>query len=153
MKKWILCVVMVLALVLLCACGAGKKCDLSTLREAMLSAMNPDDVMELDKSDIESLYDIQSEDMRQYVALMAKTSINSDEIILIEATDDAAAERIEERLNARYQAKLEEARAFLPGECEKVEACSVERSGRFISLIVSSQVEELTALYHDLIMG
>lgn len=153
MKKRILCAIMALCLVLLCACGAETKkgCDLSTLKPDLLEAMNPDDVMELDKSEIESLYGIQMDDVSQYVALMAKTSLNSDEIILIEATDDAAAGRIAECLNSRYQTKLEDAQSFNPNEYDKIAACGVTQSGRYVSLIVSSQAEKLTALYQALI--
>ena len=137
MKKRLMALVLALCLVLLCACGAKtvKSSDLSALKADILAHMNPDDVMELN--------------VKQCVALIAKESLNSDEVLLFEAVDDDAAKRILEKLNNRYQAKLNETKDYLPDEYTKISACKVELSGRYVSMIVSADAEELTKLYKD----
>lgn len=151
MKKRLMALALALCLVLLCACGAKaeKSSDLNALKADILSHMDPDDVMELNADDILELYGIQVADVKQCVALIAKESLNSDEVLLFEAVDDAAAKRILEKLNNRYQAKLNETKDYLPDEYTKISACKVEQSGRYIAMIVSADAEELNKLYKD----
>ena len=73
---------------------------------------------------------------REYAACVADL-LNSDEVLLFEAVDDDAAKRILEKLNNRYQAKLNETKDYLPDEYTKISACKVELSGRYVSMIVS----------------
>ena len=151
MKKRLTALMLALCMVLLCACGAktAKSSDLAALKADILAHMDPDDVMELNADDILEMYGIQAADVKQSVALIAKESLNSDEVLLFEAVDDAAAQRVFEKLNNRYQAKLNETKDYLPDEYTKISACKVEQSGRYIAMIVSADVEELNKLYKD----
>ena len=138
MKKRLTALMLALCMVLLCACGAktAKSSDLAALKADILAHMDPDDVMELNADDILEMYGIQAADVKQSV-------------LLFEAVDDDAAQRVLEKLNNRYQAKLNETKDYLPDEYTKISACKVEQSGRYIAMIVSADAEELNKLYKD----
>ena len=60
-----------------------------------------------------------------------------------------AASRLKAQLDKRYQAKLNEAKDYLPDEYAKISACKVMENGNFVSLIVSADAEAMAKIYQD----
>ena len=151
MKKRLMALVMAMCLVLLCACGTKteKSSDLSAVKADILAQMGEDNMIDLTTDDLLEMFGIQEADVKQYVALISKESLSSDEVLIFEAVDDDAAKRILEKVNTRYQNKLVENKDYLPDEYTKISNCKVEQSGRYISMIISSDAETLTKLYTD----
>ena len=151
MKKRLTALMLALCMVLLCACGAktAKSSDLAALKADILAHMDPDDVMELNADDILEMYGIQAADVKQSVALIAKESLNSDEVLLFEAVDDDAAQRVLEKLNNRYQAKLNETENYLPDEYAVIKTCSVVMDGNYVAMIVAPNAADLVKIYNE----
>lgn len=152
MKKRLIALMMALCLVLLCACGSTKtekSSDLSAVKADILAQMGADNMIELTGDDLLEMFGIQADDVKQYIALISKESLSSDEVLIFEAVDDDAAKRILEKVNSRYQNKLVENKDYLPDEYTKISNCKVEQNGRYISMIISSDAESLTKLYTD----
>ena len=147
MKK-IMALLLVIGVVFLAACGSSAKtADLNAVRESIAAQYDLSEMMALSEDDLLDMYGVKADDVKQYVALIAKSSTSADEILLFEAKDADAAARIREKLEARYQSKLNEAKDYLPDEYTKISGCKVETSGNFISLIVSSEAEAMTKIY------
>ncbi len=148
MKK-ITALLLIAALILLsgCAGGGAKSADLNAVKEALSAQYGLDEMMVLSEDDLLDMYGIKAEDVKQYAALIAKSSTSADEILLFEGKDADAAARIKEKLDKRYQAKLNEAKDYLPEEYAKISACKVETNGCFVSMIVSADAEAMTKLY------
>lgn len=148
MKK-ITALLLALSLLLLVGCsgGAAKTADLAAVKTSLEGQFDLTGMMALSEDDLLDMFGIKMDDVKQYVALVAKTSTSADEILLFEAKDADAAARVREKVDNRYQAKLNEAKDYLPDEYAKIKACKVEASGNFISLIVSSDAEAMTKLY------
>ena len=147
--KRVAAALLALGLVLLLAgCGgAAKSADLSAVKEALAAQYDLTGLMELSEDDLLDMYGIQSGDLAQRVALVARTSTSADEILLFEAKDADAAARVKQKAEARYQAKLNEAKDYLPDEYAKISACKVEASGNYVALIVSSDAEAMMKAY------
>ncbi len=150
MKK-ITALLLIAALILLsgCAGGGAKSADLNAVKEALSAQYGLDEMMVLSEDDLLDMYGIKAEDAKQYAALIAKSSTSADEILLFEGKDADAAARIKEKLDKRYQAKLNEAKDYLPEEYAKISACKVAQSGSYVSLIVSADAEAMTKIYQD----
>ncbi|MBQ8952491.1 MAG: DUF4358 domain-containing protein [Clostridia bacterium] len=150
MKKiaaWLLTV----CLLLLAGCsgGAAKSADLAAVKDSLAAQFKLDEMMALSEDDLLDMYGIKGEDVKQYAALIARSSTSADEILLFEAKDGDAAKRLKEQLDKRYQAKLNEAKDYLPDEYAKIAACKVAQSGNYVSLIVSSDAEAMAKVYQD----
>ena len=147
--KRITALLLALSLILLVGCsgGAAKTADLAAVKTSLEGQFDLTGMMALSEDDLLDMFGIKMDDVKQYVALVAKTSTSADEILLFEAKDADAAARVREKVDNRYQAKLNEAKDDLPDEYAKIKACKVEASGNFVSLIVSSDAEAMTKLY------
>ena len=132
-----------------CAGGAAKTADLSAVQAALSASYDLDGMMALSEDDLLDMYGIRMEDVKQYVALIARTGTSADEILLFEGRDADAAARIRAQLDKRYQAKLNEAKDYLPDEYAKISACKVTESGGYVSLIVSADAEAMSKIYRD----
>ena len=108
------------------------------LEEGML-ILTADDLMEL--------YGIAAADVKQFEARMQMESLMADEVVLIEAVDAQAAARVKEKLEGRYQSKLNETRDYLPDEFAKIEKSKVSVNGNYVALIVTGEAEAAQADY------
>ena len=106
-----------------------------------------ENMMKLDASLMLDNYGIEAADMKQFAAAVNTSGTKADEIVLVEAVDAAAAARIKEALDNRYQNKLNETENYLPDEYAVIKTCSVQQSGNFVSMIVAPNAQELTAAY------
>jgi hypothetical protein len=152
MKK-VLCCVMALCLMLLCGCAttqpeARKNVDLNALMGSMAADYGfGEGMLDLTQDDLLELYGIEAADVKQFAAKLTLDSIQADEVILIEAVDAQAAKRIKEKLDNRYQTKLNENRNYLPEQFAKIEKCSVTVHGNFVAMIVLENADEAAAAY------
>ena len=129
----------------LAACGGkAKSADLTAV---MAEFKLGDEMMTLELSDLTDIYGIDAADVKQCAAAMHSSGVNCDEIILIEAVDSAAAGRVKAILDARYQAKLNETKDYLPDEYAIIQQCSVTARGNYVAMIVAPNAAELTAIY------
>lgn len=149
MKKFGCLLGLAVLLLMLCACGQqpAKTADLNAVMADLEKTYGLDDMMTLTADDMLELYGIQEADVKQFAARLPMESLRADEVVLIEATDAQAAERVKEQLEARYQAKLNETRNYLVDEYEKISACKVTANGNYVTLIVSKDAEAMTADY------
>ncbi len=150
--KRLIGIVMTLALLMLSACSSqpAKEISLEDVMNGLSGKYSLEEgMLRLTADDLLDLYGIQTADVKQFEARMKLESIQADEIVLIEAADSAAAKRVKEMLDARYQTKLNEARDYLPDEYAKIEKCSVKQNGNFVSMIVHADAEAIMKEYED----
>lgn len=152
MKKSILPLLPVLAVLLLCsACGRSEKAansaDLSRVMAGMKEKITNTEMMDLTAENLMTNYGIDSADVKQFAACVDSTGTKGDEIVLMEGTDDEAASRIQEKLQARYKQKSVEMKDYLPKEFAVLKECRVAQNGRYVDMIVSPQHGELEKIY------
>lgn len=107
----------------------------------MPEMISMDDAMLLNYCGIETVDCIQS------VAAICSDGLRTDEIWLIEAKDAAAADKIAALAQSRLQAKAEESISYSPEQYAVVQKAQLLRSGNYLALIVSPQVETLSQLF------
>ena len=129
--------------------GEDEGSGLLSIYEELLKTEVLPEMMEFPKSMVLDFYGIEETDYTDAVFYQSFDSMLADEVVLILAVDDAAASRIEEMLNTRLEAKAEEAKGYSPEQFAIIEKCSVQRSGRYVGLIVSPEKDKLVEIFKN----
>lgn len=151
MKRTILWITTVLLIVGLSGCG--KTADntanlvLSEVRTAMIDAQGTEEAYLLDTNALLNLYGIHEEDVAQSASYVTMSGTFPDEIILVEAVDEDAAERIAASLETRLNEVMIQSETYDPDNYKAAQACKVETNGLYISLILSPNQASLTEIY------
>ena len=139
-------------MLLCCACGKGSAPakSLSEVYADILPQVTSQPIAEL--SDIrlmERYYGITSEMAEEFAGCYNPNGVDQEEIVLVKAANDDAAEEIESRLETRYQTKLNQNKDYNPEQAAMISACSVDRDGLYVSMIISQNAERMRQIYRD----
>ena len=132
-----------------CSKSAAKNADLASVMKKMKEKITNTEMMDLSSDDLMTNYGIKKDDVKQFAAYVDSTGTKGDEIVLVEASGAKAADRIKKGLDNRYSQKEIEMKDYLPKEFAVLKECKVEKSGNYISMIVSPQHEELERIYKN----
>lgn len=98
--------------------------------------------------DLELYYNIAPADVKQFAA---ETTVNSatdiTEIILVEAVNKEAAQRVYDALQIRYNSQRDLCASYSAELLAIVNECSVAQNGNFVTLIMSSDFDAITEWY------
>lgn len=131
---------------------SAKDVDLNDVYTKITETVTlPDDMSEISESELTSLYGIDMDEVKQYAGTITMVSTSSDEIIMLEATDSNAAADLKEKVDNRYEAKLNEMRDYLPDEYEKINACSVYSEGNYVAMFISDDSATMTEIFTEAI--
>ncbi len=100
---------------------------------------------------LDRYYGIQEEDVADYAGGINNSGVQQDEIVLIKATSEEAAERIVAALQTRYDAKYSENENYNAEQAAMIKACKVEKDGLYVSMIISPDAEKITKIYKEAI--
>ena len=133
--------------VLFCACGSSAK-PLSEIFSEIKTTYNVTDLVEFsDASDLNRFYGIKAEDVKEFAGGINNSGVNMEEIVMILASDDDAAERVAASLNNRRDSKLNETKSYNPEQYVIVEKSSVDTDGKYVSLFISENSDAMKADY------
>ena len=117
--------VIVLLLALLCLAGCGKPAaeapDFQAVYDSMTALTDMPDMVVVPNDKGEFLFGIAPGDCKQEIVAICQDSLLADELWLIEATDQEAADRIEALAQNRVQQKAAELENYLPGQYQVVQ--------------------------------
>lgn len=154
MKRIKLTALLVSAVMLLCtACGgstpAPKEVNLASVMEEILTTAPIDDALTLGESDMLDFYGIKGEQMKQFAAVLNINGISAQEIVLIEAADQAAAQEIAKKLDNRLSSRMAESKDYLPDEYEIISQCKVAQEGNYFRMIIHANAEQAITIYNN----
>lgn len=150
MKRFLTIVTLLALVISLAACGgeeAPKSVQMQAQEvytqlseKAVKSAM-----LKLNEGLLLDLCGIRSEDVKQAVVAICEDSLLTDEVWVVEATDEAAAQRIIELAKNRLKKKGEESITYSPEQYAVVEKAQLLQNGSFVVLLVAPNVADLAA--------
>lgn len=94
-------------------------------------------------------YGISTEDVNDYYALISTDSTKQDEVIMVEAKDSEALQRVTEKIRARYDSKYAQTKDYLPEQAKLIEECSVESEGSYVWMFVSEDAEQMDEIFRS----
>ena len=154
MKRMKFAALLLAGVMMLCtACSSSqpapaKEVDLPALMEEILQTAPIDDPLTLGESDMLDFYGIKAEQMKQFAAILNINGISAQEIVLIEAADDASAEEIMNKLSNRLSSREAESKDYLPDEYEIISQCEVVRNGTQLRMIIHANAKEAITIYN-----
>lgn len=158
MRKTNIFALLLCALMLFAFCGcAGGAGDKEVILTDVLNSINTEfgiteDEMKIieDTDALELYYSIAPSDVKQFAAETTKNSAEDiTEFILVEAVDEAAAQRVYDALEIRYNSQRDLCASYSADLLAVVDMCSVEQNGNYVTLIMSSESAEITEHYNS----
>ena len=142
--------VIVLLLALLCLAGCGQPAaeapDFQAVYDSMTALTDMPDMVVVPNDKGEFLFGIAPGDCKQEIVAICQDSLLADELWLIEATDQEAADRIEALARNRLQQKAAELENYLPEQYQVVQQAQLSREGNCVVLLISPLAKELAKL-------
>lgn len=138
--------------VLLSACGSSKApitVDLNNLYGSLSETENIKEMISVSPDKAYILFGINPDDCLQEITAVCSESLLADEIWLVEAKDEAAAERIKELADVRISQKADELRDYLPDQYKVVENAKLICHGNYVFLIIHPDPDALVTLINN----
>ena len=120
---------------------------LSAILGEIKTTVNADGAMDLDASAISSLYGIASSDIKEAAGFVVMAGTFPHEVVMVEATDDAAAQRAEELLKAKHSAFVEQSKGYDAENYALAQKCKVDRKGNRITMFLSPDYAVMNSIY------
>ena len=149
MKKILVCVLSLLMLISLAACGknAAKDVDLQKIYDSYQEYLP--DMMVLDDNTMFNLLGIKTADCTQVIAAVCSAGLQADEVWLIQAKDQAALDRLLALTKTRQTAKEDETESYLPDQYVIVKESKTLTDGLYLAYLVSPHVQELQTAFEN----
>jgi len=154
MKKW-LAAAMLLIFVWLTGCGVEDQATalnpvvLSEVRDAVVEEMNIQEPFLLETEALMSLYGIDPQWVAGSAGFVTMNGTFPDEVIFVEAADEASAEQIKSKLQGRLDEVLVQSKTYDAENYAAAQSCAVTVDGTYISLILSPSHERMTEIYRN----
>lgn len=141
-----------LVIVLCLAMFAGCSSASVNLTEVM-DKLNSDFSLSLTKlesaDDLNTYYSINTADVKQFAAEIDSNNNAPKEIVLVEAADAEAADRVEAALTTRYNSIYSQYSSYSAEQLDTVKQCKVTKDGNFVSMIVADNAPEMLNVYYE----
>lgn len=123
------------------------KISMAAIYEKMTA--NLPEMVEMDETMQLNYCGISREDVSQAVVAICADGLRTDEIWLIQAVDEAAAERIAELARTRQKAKEDETVNYAPDQYAIVEKAELVQEGEYVAFLVSPEAKALTEIFRQ----
>ncbi len=126
--------------------------DLAALRTQILTDCGLTDYVEVEADRLTELYGIDAAQVAGASGFTAMTGAAfPDEIMMVQATDEAAAADVAAKLEARLDAIAEQAASYDPDSQALAEKCEVVTDGVYVGLFFSSHYDEMVSAFQGAI--
>lgn len=149
MKKILICVLSLLMLASLTACGkeAAEDVDLQKIYDSYQEYLP--DMMVLDDDTMFNSVGVNPEDCTQVIVAFCAAGLQADEVWLIQAKDQAALDRLLALAKTRQTAKEDEMEFYLPDQYVIVKESKTLTQGLYLAYLVSPHVQELQTAFEN----
>lgn len=124
-----------------------KEVVLSDVREAMIHEIGAAEPFLLETEALMNLYGIDSQWVASSAGFVTMNGTFPDEIILVEAVDEASAEEVRGKLENRLAEVLVQSKTYDAENYAAAQACTVRVDGVYVCLILSPEQERLSEIY------
>ena len=130
-----------------CACGGTDNSDVvaADVYNTLVTEVEFPEMLALDSEGLLSFVGINSSSYTEAVAYIPLTAVSGDMIFIIKFADEASAELVAEKLEGYRSSVLAQMNNYIPAEYDKINAASVETTGSFVWLVVSSDQDAAVA--------
>ena len=113
--------------------------DLAALRDQLIADCGYTDTLPVETAGLESTYGITADQVTSF----------PDEIVMVEATDAAAAQDVASKLTNRLSAIADQAASYDPDSEALAKKCEVVTSGNYVGMFFSSHYDEMVSAFQN----
>lgn len=135
-----------IALLVLLVCGCGKKemIEISELSSTLAESVSfSEQLTEIDASNIERRYALNSKDYTEITAFVGTLS-TCDEYVIVKTENPEA---ITEKFNKYIEKKREEYKVYRPDEVHKLDSAVIETHNKSVVMIITADSENAIDVY------
>lgn len=148
MKK-IICLLLALMLVL-AGCGqAPVTKDISAIKDTIVSQLEIENALDLPAQRLLDLYGIEATQIKTSACFITMGGAFPDEIVMVEATDAAAAKAVAQKLEARLADVKNQAQNYDAESYALLEKCKVTTLGTYVTLFISAKSEAMQSIFDN----
>lgn len=126
----------------------AKKYDIQKAGEEIMAQIESASQMtQVNDEILTSFYGIDTADVNDYFALISTDSTKQDEVIMVEAKDSEAFDRVLEKVQTRYDSKYAQTKDYLPEEAKLIEQCKVENEGNYVWMFISEDAGKMDEIF------
>lgn len=124
--------------------------DLAALRDQLIADCGYTDTLPLETAMLESTYGITADQVTSSASFNATVGTAfPDEIVMVEATDAAAAQDVASKLTNRLSAIADQAASYDPDSEALAKKCEVVTSGNYVGMFFSSHYDEMVSAFQN----
>ena len=148
MRKRLLPLLLLLAL-LLPGCGSksAQTADLQRVYDEAVGGADCPEMLLLNEQRVKNYYGIDPAACRQLIMAVSDDGLRVDEIWLIQAADEAAAEQLLALAQSRLDQLAAETENYLPDQYAVVRDSRALRVGSYVALLISPDAAEMEELF------
>lgn len=121
--------------------------DLATVKNAIVSGAGVVDPLDVPTARLESLYGIDTSLVKQAASFVTIEGAFPDEIVMIEAVSEEAAEMIQLLLGIRLSEVKEQSKSYDPENYALAQECTVGKKGTFVSMFLAPQHAKMKTIF------
>ncbi len=121
--------------------------DLATVKNAIVSGAGVVDPLDVPTARLESLYGIDTSLVKQAASFVTIEGAFPDEIVMIEAVSEEAAEMIQVLLGIRLSEVKEQSKSYDPENYALAQQCTVGKKGTFVSMFLAPQHAKMKSIF------
>lgn len=100
-----------------------------------------------DSEKLEKLYDINLEDLEEFLLYVPKSNIEANEIGIFKVKDSANIDDIEEKVEKRVEEQSNSFKDYLPEEYYLIENSLLKTKGNYILFAISEDVDQIEEIF------
>lgn len=130
--------------------GTTGSVDLAALRDQLIADCGYTDTLPVETAGLESTYGITADQVTSSASFNATVGTAfPDEIVMVEATDAAAAQDVASKLTNRLSAIADQAASYDPDSEALAKKCEVVTSGNYVGMFFSSHYDEMVSAFQN----
>ena len=166
MKKILLCLIIMAFMFAIVGCNNGGtthasdptgntqpstkpavQMDIDALKTDIIQQLQVKDSMELPKDRLTDMYGFAQEDIKSSACYITMGGAFVEEIILLECTDDAAAERLVQKLEVKLSDAKSQAQNYDAQTYTMLGDCKVQRMDTYVALFISGDAPQMQQMF------
>ena len=142
-----------LILVISTSCSKNESMDKSPSIEDLNNELKETvDLSNMDIGDeekLKKLYDIDSENLEEYILYIPKSNIEANEIAIFKVKESEDLEEVEEKIKDRLEEQATNFKDYLPDEYYLIEKNVLKTKGNYILFAISEDVDKIEKVFDE----
>lgn len=150
MKRVFTAILVVAMLFAFAGCsGKEETADIQTIMKTIRSDIDLPDMADITKERVTAFYEVNTEDIKDMVCIMAGSGATADEIFIAEMTDKDKTADMKTALEDRKAQQIDLFKTYNPSENDKLENCVIEVKGAYVFMAICNDNTKAKKIFTD----